>query len=128
MNAEQAATYAQALLATVTIGVILPALLLVVLLGFAGFVLWRAQSRADFDIADLIREQQADGTYRVSTWRFCSLMAFAIHSAYFYASLFSKPDPELFWAYGLLWGGAPAALLLAERWNGNLPFSRGPQQ
>lgn len=127
MNAEQAATYAQALLATVTIGVILPAVLLVVLLGFAGFVLWRAQKRADFDIADLLREVGPDGVARVSTWRFASLMAFAIHSAYFYASLFTKPDAELFAWYGILWGGAPAAVILAEKWNGNMPFSRPPQ-
>jgi hypothetical protein len=126
VNTEQATNYLHALMASVTIGVILPGLLLVVLLGFAALVLWRAQSRPDFDIADLLREPSADGSMKVSTWRFASLMAFAIHSAYFYASLFIKPDPELFAWYGVLWGGAPAALLLAEKWNGNLPFAKGP--
>jgi len=128
MNADQATNYLHALVASVTIGVILPAVLLVVLLGFAAGVLWRAQKRPDFDIADLLREPGPDGVMRVSTWRFSSLMAFAIHSAYFYASLFIKPDPELFAWYGVLWGGAPAALILAENWNGNLPFSKGPTQ
>lgn len=122
MNTEQLAAYSRALLASVTIGVILPGLLLVVLLLFAWYVLWQAQKREDFDIADLLRENG-----KVSTWRFASLMAFALHSAYFYASLFHKPDPELFLWYGLLWGGAPAALILAEKWNGALPFAKGPQ-
>jgi hypothetical protein len=127
MTAEQTMTYLQALAASVTIGVILPGLLLMVLLGFAWAVLWKAQQRVDFDIADLLREPDAVGAPRVSTWRFCSLMAFSIHSAYFYASLFIKPDVELFAWYGVLWGGAPAAIILAGKWNGALPLAKGPQ-
>lgn len=126
MNAQEATNYLQALMASVTIGVILPAVLLVSLLGFACLVLCRAQKRPDFDIADLLREPDAVGTMRVSTWRFCSLMAFAIHSAYLYASLFHKPDAELFIWYGFLWGGAPAAVILAEKWTGVLPWAKGP--
>lgn len=121
MNTEQARSYLEALVASVTIGVILPALLLVVLLSFVGFILWRAQGRQDFDIADLLK----DDTNKISTWRFVALMAFALHSAYFYATLFNKPDPEMFLWFAVIWGGTPASIILAEKWNGVLPFARG---
>jgi hypothetical protein len=130
-TAQDAVPYAEALLASVTIGVILPALLLFVLMG----VIWRlvtlAQRKDGFNFETVF----TDDTGKVSTWRVAALFAFCIHSAYFYATLFKVPDLQFFLYYGLIWGGTPAAVILAEgfrdaatKWNGAMPFTKTPEQ
>jgi hypothetical protein len=130
-TAKAATPYAEVLLASVTIGVILPALLMFGIL----LVIWRllvfAQRKDGFNIEQIFQDE----TGRAHPWRFTGLFAFAVHSAYFYATLFTTPDKTLFLYYGLIWGGTPAAMIMAEgfrdaarNWNGNMPFSKPPEQ
>lgn len=132
MSAEQILEVVKSMLATIAAGVLLPALLLIVLLGAAFWVIWLAQKRDDFDIADLLRSWDPHTQqWRVDPFKFCTLMGFAVHSAYFYATLWSStPNPDFFFWYGLTWAGSPAAIEVAraaKQWNGQLPFAR-PQQ
>lgn len=119
--------YAQALLASVTINVIMPAVLMAVILLAVWRLLVLAQKKEGFNIEQMFQDE----TGRISPWRFTGLFAFAVHSAYFYATLFTKYDNQLFLYFGLIWGGTPAAMLMAEgfrdaarNWNGNMPFSK----
>jgi hypothetical protein len=130
MTAEQATTYLQALMASVTIGVILPALLMFGTMFGVALMIARAQRKPGFNFEQVFTDESG----KVSTWRVATMFAFCVHSAYFYATLFIKPDNELFLYYGLIWGGTPAALIMAEgfrdaakQWNGVMPFARPHQ-
>lgn len=128
---ETLAKFITAALGQIAAGVLLPAALFVILMGVAFWVIWLAQKRGDFDIADLLRSYHAETqSWRVDTAKFATLMAFSVHSAYFYATLWSStPQKEFFVWYGIIWAGSPAAMELAsaaKQWNGQLPFVKGP--
>jgi len=132
VSGQQMLQVLQAMLSTLAAGVLLPALLLVVLLGVAFWVIWLAQQREDFDVVDLLRSWDPNtGQWRVDTLKFCTLMGFAVHSAYFYATLWSSvPNTDAFLWYGVIWAGSPAAFELAQaakQWNGQLPFAKGKE-
>lgn len=125
MNAEQASSYLQALLASVTIGVIIPMVILLLMLSIIGYTLILAQRRADFDIAQIF----CDETGRPTTARFIMLLAFGYSCYYLTAKLLgSRTDPLEFFAFLAAWSSSLAILKLAEKWDGRLPFTKGPDQ
>ncbi len=125
MNAEQATSYLQALLASVTIGVIIPLIILVIMLSIVGYTLLLAQRRDDFDIAQIF----CDETKRPTTARFIMLLAFG-YSCYYLTSklLAGRTDSVEFFAFLAAWSSSLAILKLAEKWDGRLPFTKGPDQ
>lgn len=105
---------------SITVQLILPALMLLILLWLMMFVLWRAQKREDFDLANMLRGDEG----KESPWRLCTLGAFAISSwALMTEVLSNRLTPEVWWGYLLTWSGAIVMLELAKRWSGDLPFA-----
>jgi len=121
MNQEQATSYLQALMATVTINVIVPILILVALLVVIMRLLVMAQRKPDFNIELMLQ----DDAGKPSAVRFLSLMAFAISSWYLAVRVLSgKPDPQEYLYYLIAWSGALVFVKFADKWNGSLPFGK----
>lgn len=121
MSEEQVTSYAQALLASVTINVIVPLLILAVLLVVIMRLLSLAQRKAEFNIEQMLHDDQG----KPSAVRFLSLMAFAISSWYLAVRVLSgKPDPQEYLYYLVAWSGALVFVKFADKWNGSLPFGK----
>lgn len=121
MSAEHLSTYAQALLASVTINVIVPLFILVVMM----FSVWRlvvyAQRKPDFNIERMFLDD--DG--KPSAARFIMLLAFAFSCWYLAVRVLSgNPDPTEFYAFLAAWASSLTLLKAAEKWNGALPFAK----
>jgi hypothetical protein len=122
MNAEQLTTYAQALIASVTIGVIVPLLILAVMM----LAIWRlilmAQRKATFHIEEIFLDENG----KTSATRFTMLMGFAFSCWWMSARMFSgHPDPTEFYAFLAAWSSSVTLLKLADKWNGVMPFAKG---
>lgn len=102
-----------------------PTTILIALLGLAALVALRAQSRDDFDFADMLRGD--DG--KVSNTKMFSFISIAVTSwMVAYLTISGKITPEYFWYYLVVWSGTAVALKLVDKWNGSLPFTRGDMQ
>lgn len=125
MNAEQATSYLQALLASVTIGVIIPIVILLLMLVVIGYTLLRAQRRADFNIAMIFCDENG----KASAARFLMIMSFVYSCYYLTARLIGgKPDPTEFYAFLMAFANSITFVTLAQKWDGRLPFTKGPDQ
>lgn len=103
----------------------IPTTILFVLLGLGALVALRAQSRDDFDFADMLRGD--DG--RVSSTKMFSFVSIAVTSwIVAYLTISGKITPEYYWYYLVVWSGTAVAMKLVDKWNGSLPFSRGDMQ
>lgn len=123
VNADQAESYLQALLSSVTINVIVPLVILFALIGFSWRLLVLAQRKSDFNIEEMFKDEAG----KPSSVRFIMLMAFAISSWYLAVRVLSgKPEPIEYLYYLGTWSGAAVFIKLAERWTGQLPFAKGP--
>jgi hypothetical protein len=123
MSADQAITYLQALLASVTISVIVPLAMFVLMLGSFWYLLAKAQSKPDFHIEQIF----LDETGKPSAVPMISLMAFAFSVWYLAVrALSGKPDPQEFLYFLIAWSGAVVMIELAKKWDGRLPWSKGP--
>ncbi len=122
MNTEQAATYAQALIASVTIGVIVPLVILAAMM----FAIWRlivlAQRKTTFHIEEIFVDENG----KTSASRFTMLMGFAFSCWWMSARMFGgHPDPTEFYAFLAAWSSSITLLKLADKWDGRLPFAKG---
>lgn len=123
MNAEQLSTYAQALLASVTINVVVP----LFILGAMMFAVWRlvvyAQRKPNFNIEGIF----LDDTGKPSCARFLMLLAFA-YSCWHLAvgRLTGTLGPWEFPAFLAAFANSLTLVKMAERWNGVLPFAKPP--
>jgi cbb3-type cytochrome oxidase subunit 3 len=99
-----------------------PLVVLIILLAAATFVLWKAQQRADFDLANMLR----DDSGKESPLRLCVLGAFAISSwAIMKDTLRTEgADPQLFLIYCATWSGALVFVRIADKWDGKLPWAK----
>jgi hypothetical protein len=64
-------------------GLDLPSIVLAILLGMAGWILYKTQSRDDFDFAEMMRDDTTSEAYpkgKPSIYRICAMFAFAVHS------------------------------------------------
>ena len=124
MNAEQATTYLQALAASLTLSVLIPLVILLLLLALSWSLLAKAQAKEGFSVEEMFR----DDTGKVAASRVLAFFAFAISSWYLAVSVLSgKPDPVLYFYYLSAWSGALVFIKFAEKWDGSLPFGKGPQ-
>jgi hypothetical protein len=124
-TAKEAVPYAEALLAQVTIGTIIPLFMFGMMMLFIFWVMWRAQKAQgnDFHIEHML----LDETGRVSITKFLSLLAFCTSTWYLASAMLStRPDWQIYAIYVITWAGTPAIMLFASRWNGNFPFSHPP--
>lgn len=129
MNGEELRTYLVALTSSVTIGVIVPLLILAGITAAIWWFLVLVQRRDDFDLAETLRETKDDGTAgKVSQSRLLGFGAFAVSSWGLAVVLFALPQytVEVFATYLLFWSGQRPALALAEKWNGVVPFAKVP--
>lgn len=118
-------TFFKSIIGGLTVQLLLPAMLLLALLLVMMFVLWRAQKRADFDLANMLRQGNADG--KESAAQLAILTAMAMSSWVLMSeTLNSRLTENLWWGYLITWSGSPALLEVARRWNGALPFAKGP--
>jgi len=100
--------------------VVVPAIILAFLLAMFVYLMYAAQSRPDFDAANFIRDEQG----KESIVRVCTLIALAITSWAIAALVFTERiTPDYFFYYTLTWASTPMLKMLAEKWDGNLPFS-----
>lgn len=125
MNGEQFATYLQALLAQVTISVIIPLMILFMLFGTAWYMLWLAQCKDGFNIEEVF----LDESRKVSASRTVVIFAFAVSSWYLAIDrLGANPSSEMFLYYLIAWSSSLTLHKLADKWNGALPFAKGVSQ
>ena len=84
------------------------------------YVLWQAQKRADFDIANFLRDEQG----KESALRAFAFVALGVTSWIMATLTFKdKLNPDYFLYYVLTWANTLVLVKLAEKWTGNLPFS-----
>lgn len=121
MNQEQATSYLQALMATVTINVIVPLLILFMLFGTAWYMLWLAQRKEAFNIEQMFLDENG----KVSAARVISTLAFAVSSWYIAIDrLSANPSAEMFLYFLLAWSSSLVLSKVADKWNGSLPFGK----
>jgi cbb3-type cytochrome oxidase subunit 3 len=97
-------------------------LALVVMLFGAIWIVWKAQKRTDFDFADMLRD---DTTNKPTVLRFAIMGSFAVSSwIVMHDTLADNLSDQQFWAYLVIWSGAAVLRYIAERWNGQLPWSK----
>lgn len=119
----QLTVYAQALIASVTIGVIVPLVILVLMLAGIWRLVILAQRKGDFQVQQVFTDPE---TGKVTVSRFTILMAFAISTWYLAVDAFAgQKTPEFFYAYLAAWSNSLTLLTLAQRWDGALPFAKG---
>lgn len=112
------------LLSETTFGVLVPAAILFCVFVLLALVLWRAQMREDFDIAQFLQDDH--GKYSaLRAWGFICL---GIHSWWVATLVFrGEANENYFLYYGIIWAGTPVMMKFAERWTGALPLTQPSQ-
>jgi hypothetical protein len=99
----------------------LPAVVLVVMLLAMWRMLVKVQKRPDVDMIDILRN--ADG--KLSWLNTGGVGAFAISSwVLMHDALANTVSDQQWWAYLLIWSGAPVSNAIVNKWDGALPWSR----
>lgn len=122
MNTEQLQTYLATLASSVTIGVIIPILILMGITAMIWVLISRAQKDESFDIANTLRDEAG----KESAARILSFGAFAVSSWALAVTVFSLTQYfiEAMLYYLVFWSGAQVVVKFAEKWNGTLPWSK----
>lgn len=109
------------LLTGASFAVIVPTVVLLVLLLTAGVVLFRAQMRSDFDVANMLKDDQG----KESALRLGIFVSLAISSWGIVFMIINKTlDPGIWTTYLMTWSGALIFVKLADKWNGQLPWAK----
>lgn len=123
MDKSAVAGYVEALIASVTIQVIIPLVMFGLMLAAFWYLLHKAQKKADFHIEQVFIDPHSGKTSGTAV---VTLMAFAYSVWYMTVlALSGKPSTTEFGYFLLFWSGAPVALELAKRWDGRLPWAKG---
>jgi hypothetical protein len=123
VNNEQAATYLQALVASVTIGVIVPGIMFLTMVGVFVWVLVMAQRRDDFDASQFLR----DDAGQLSSLRLFAFIACAVHTwVIAVETMGSRITVDQMAVYSVTWSGSLVLARFADKWNGALPWAKGP--
>lgn len=110
-------------LSQTTIEVLIPALILMSIAVLLVIVLFMAQRREDFDVAQFLQDE--NGKYSaLRAWGFICL---GIHSWWVATLVFKDLATENhFLYYGIIWAGTPVMMEFAKRWTGALPLTGNP--
>jgi hypothetical protein len=117
MNHDQAQTYLAALASSLTIGVIIPLLILLGLAGAIWLLISKAQTDPNFDVANVLRDENG----KESSERLLTFACFAVTSWVMAVAVFALPNLliEIYITYSALWGGTAAAKEIVKRkWPG----------
>lgn len=122
MTTEQLQTYLATLASSVTIGVIIPILILLGITAMIWVLISRAQNKDGFDISNTLKDENG----KESSSRILSFGAFAVSSWSLAVTVFALPqyfiDAMLY--YLVFWSGAPVVVEFAKKWDGKLPWSK----
>lgn len=102
--------------------IFIPALMLLGLFVLLLVILVRAQARADFDVANFLRDE----TGKESAMRAFAFVALAVTS-WIVATLALKGNltSDYFLYYNLTWANTVVLMKLADKWSGQMPFAKG---
>lgn len=115
MNKEQAASYFEALMASVTINVIVPLVAFALIFGLFAWVLVRAQRRDDFDAGDFLRDEAG----KLSKGGLFAFIACAAHTwALMVETINARLTVEFSTIYALTWSGSLILLEAIKVWKG----------
>lgn len=115
MNKEQAATYFEALMASVTINVIVPLAAFGLIFGMFVWVLFRAQKRDNFDAGEFLRDE----TGKLSKGGLFAFVACATHTwAMMVETINARLTVEFATVYALTWSGSLILLEAVKAWKG----------
>jgi hypothetical protein len=115
MNQEQATTYLQALMATVTVNVIVPLIAFALIFGMFVWVLFTAQRRSDFDASEFLRDDKG----KLSSARLFAFVACAAHTwALMVETINARLTTELVAVYAITWSGSLVLLEAIKAWKG----------
>jgi hypothetical protein len=122
VNKEAIVGYAEALVASVTIQVIVPLLMFLMMLAAFWYLLHKAQKKTDFHIEQVFIDP---ATGKTSAQSVATLMALAYSVWYMTVlALSGKQGTQEFFYFLLFWSGAPVALEVARKWDGRLPWAK----
>ena len=113
MNTAQIQTYLAALASSLTIGVIIPLLILLGIVGAIWLLITKAQRDPAFDIANILRDEAG----KESSERVIMFGCFAVSSWVMAVAVFALPNllTEIYITYTALWGGTVVAKDVAKR-------------
>lgn len=115
MNQEQATNYLQALMATVTINVIVPLVAFALIFGMFAWVLFRAQKGADFDASEFLRDEAG----KLSKGGLFAFIACAAHTwALMVETINGRLSNEFTAIYAITWSGSLVLLEGIKAWKG----------
>lgn len=113
MNQTAAVEYAQALMASVTMNVIVPLLAFLLIFGVFAWVLFRAQRRPDFNAAEFLR----DDTGKLSKGGLFAFIACATHTwAVMVETINGRLTLEFTGLYAVTWSGSLILLEAIRAW------------
>jgi uncharacterized membrane protein YbjE (DUF340 family) len=126
MNPEQHKTYIEALAASLTINVLVPLLILLAIFICVWVLFSRAQSNPSFHIENVLRDEAG----KESAARVIMFGCFAVTSWALAVMVFALPNQvgDALLYYLLFWSGTDVAKELIQKWNGQMPFTKGPTQ
>ncbi len=120
MNTEHATNYLQALAASLTIGVIIPLVILIVMVSLGWVLIGRAQANESFEVSDCLRDENgkvaSEQILLMATWAFSSWVLSVV--------VFALPAHviEAYVAYLGVWGTTSAAkAFFAHKYGGVQP-------
>lgn len=123
MTDQQAANYLQALMASVTIGVIVPGLMFLLMVGMFVWVLVLAQRRPDFDASHFLRDDEG----RLSSLRLFAFIACSVHTwVIAVETMASRITVDQMTVFSVTWSSSLVLARFADKWNGALPWAKGP--
>jgi hypothetical protein len=121
VNTDQTQTYLAALASSLTINVIIPLGILIALFGFVWYVLARAQRSGEFKIQQML----LDDAGKASSSRLFGFIAVSVSSWYLAAKLWAGTSTATeFFYYLMAWSGAMVFNKIAEKWDGQMPWSK----
>lgn len=104
---------------------VVPTAILFILLIFSFVLMLKAQSRKDFDFAQMLQDENG----KASSTRMFSFICLAVTSwIVSFMTISEKLTEQYFFYYLVVWSGTAVALKIVDKWNGTLPFSRGDMQ
>jgi hypothetical protein len=123
VNTDLATDYGKALLASLTIGVIIPGLMFLLMVGVFIWVLVLAQRRPDFDASHFLRDDEG----RLSSLRLFAFIACAVHTwVIAVETMGSRITVDQMAVYSVTWSSSLVLARFADKWNGALPWAKGP--
>jgi hypothetical protein len=114
--------YLQALIASVTIGIVIPGLMLGIMISLFIWVLFSAQKKGNFDASQFLRDDEGV----LSSVRLFAFIAVSVHTwVIAVETMASRITPDQMMIYAITWSSSLVLKGAVEKWNGSLPWAKG---